>query len=310
MLTLTALALAGCATSGEVRQLRARVAELEAQAEARQRDDEAARLALEGKVLALRLELEQPEQPAEGDELAALAARVDRLEQRPTARPSRPAPDPTAVYAVPVAGLPAHGPDDALVTIVRAGEYACPFCEKVRATLEAVRLEYGDKVRVVYATLIVHPQLATLPAQAACAAHRQGRFWEMDELLWEKAFKTRQFDEAHMEELAVEVGLDLPRFRVDFKGDCVGDVQRQMASLTTFGVSATPGFFINGRFLSGAQPLPVFKQLIDEELAKAEARLAAGKGKAKGRKKAPTYYDTWVIGQGLTKLAPPPTPTP
>lgn len=309
---LAVLALAGCATSGEVRRLRARIAELEAQAEARRADDEAVRLTLEGKLLALQLELDKAPAPADGDALAALSARVDRLEkQRPSGAPSRPAPDPAAVYAVPVAGLPAHGPDDALVTIVRAGEYACPFCEKVRATLDALRSEYGDKLRLVYVSFVVHPQVATIPAQAACAAHRQGRFWDMDELLWEKAFKTRQFDQAHMIELATELGLDVARFQADLEGDCVRDVQQQMLMLSRFGVGATPGFFINGRFLSGAQPVTAFEQLIDEELAKAEARLAStapkGARKGKARAKAPTYYDTWVLGQGLTKLA---TPTP
>jgi protein-disulfide isomerase len=34
------------------------------------------------------------------------------------------------------------------------------------------------------------------------------------------------------------------------------------------GVSGTPSFFVNGRFLSGAQPYASFARLIDEELAK------------------------------------------
>ncbi len=305
-LALVLILAAGCASNAKVRTLETRLAAVEAAHTRRTAEAEAARLELETKLVALRLEVQRLS--AADDRTAELVSRIEKLERmdRPPPRPSRPAPDPAAVYAVPVAGLPAEGPDDALVTVVRAGEYACPYCEKVRPTLAELRRLYGDKLRLVYVSFVVHPQVATIPAQAVCAAHRQHRFWEMDELMWERVFKARAFDQPTIEGLATELGLDLDRFRADLAGPCVADVQAQMAMLSRFGIGATPGFFINGRFLSGAQPLPAFQGLIDEELAKAVARVA---GKKPRKRKLP-YYEEWVMGTGLKQLAPPTPPTP
>ena len=211
------------------------------------------------------------------------------------ARPQRPAPDASKTYAVRVDDAPTHGNPAAEVTIVKAYEYACPYCQKVIPTLDAIEKEYGDKVRIAYLQFVVHPQIATIPAQAACAGYKQGKFEQMNNLLWSKAFATRQFDEANMVTLAKEAGLDTAKFQADLKGDCVGWVQKQQAHLQQFGLGATPGFFINGRFLSGAQPLPAFKAVIDEELKKAEERIAQGTPRE-------SYYKTWVVEKGLPKL--------
>ena len=237
------------------------------------------------------------------DKLTSIENRLKTIEAKgvgagvPGQPPARRAgPDPAKTYAVRVDDSPSHGNPNALVTIVKAYEYACPYCEKVRPTIDAINQEYGDKVRVVYQQFVVHPQIATVPSQAACAGYKQGKFEQMDTLIWEKGFKTRQFDEANMLTLAKEAGLDPARFQADMKGDCATSVQKQMAQLSALGVGATPAFFINGRFLSGAQPLPAFKALIDEELKKAEERVAAGTARE-------SYYKTWVVEKGLTKLA-------
>ncbi len=211
------------------------------------------------------------------------------------ARQPRPGPDAAKTYAVRVDDSPSEGNPDALVTIIKASEYACPFCEKVRPTLDAIKQEYGDKVRVVYQQLVVHPDIATIPSRAACAAYKPGKVSVMENLLWEKAFKPRKFDEGNMLELAKEGGLDVGKFQTDLKGECVAYVDKQQNGLKAFGVNATPGFFINGRFLSGAQPLPAFKSLIDEELKKAEERVAQGTPRSK-------YYSTWVVEKGQSKM--------
>src|SRR5207244_4102408 len=111
-----------------------------------------------------------------------LNAKVDKLQQgmaqvaagRPMApqRPSRPQPDPAKAYAVPVDGDPFEGPADAKVTIIKAYDYMCPFCDKVRPTMDELRKKYGNDLRVVYKQFVVHPQ-AQIAHLAACAAMKQ-----------------------------------------------------------------------------------------------------------------------------------------
>jgi len=156
-------------------------------------------------------------------------------------------------------------------------------------------------------------------ALAFCAADKQGKAHEMDELLWDKGFKQRQFDMSDVAPpagaekaqtqkcwdtptgcaivvgFAQELQLDVEKFKNDMKTACVQHVQNDMKSLSQFGVSATPGFFINGRFLSGAQPIENFVTVIDEELKKANERIQQGTPAAQ-------YYQQWVIDKGLKSL--------
>ncbi len=71
-----------------------------------------------------------------------------------------------------------------------------------------------------------------------------------------------------------------------------------MRSLQQFGVGATPAFFINGRFISGAVPIDQFTTVIDDELKKANERIQQGTPKAQ-------YYQQWVLDKGLKSLEAP-----
>jgi protein-disulfide isomerase len=230
------------------------------------------------------------------DQLAALERRVATPPAPPPPRPAANRPDPTLTYAVPIGRGPVRGKPTALVTIIWAGEYACPYCEKVRPTIDQLVATYGDKLRVVHRSVIVHPQIATYAARAACAAHRQGKFFALDRELWDQAFANRRFAPAEIDQLAIGVGLAMARFRADVAGPCVAEVEADQAELARFGVNATPSFFINGRYLAGAQPLASFAALVDEELAKAEAAVSRGVKPAR-------YYQQEILGKGLTGLA-------
>lgn len=232
--------------------------------------------------------------------------------------------DPAATYAVAIDGYPTVGKPTALVTLVRNYEYACPYCERSRATMTELKAKYGDDLRIVYRPYIVHPTAASASALAACAAHHQGKFVEMDELLWTKGYAARAFDKSrggptpggsgecwytpggctNVVDMANQAGLEMVQFQADMAGSCVDEVARSVDELAQLGVSATPMFFINGRYLSGAQPTSTFVTLIDEELAKAKART-----KKKSEKKK-DYYKTWVLDVGETQapLTPPRTP--
>ena len=259
--------------------------------------------------------------PAGGGGAAAGAAGAKGERQR---RPNEP--DPTKTYAVPVDNDPFDGPADAKVTVVKAYDYACPYCEKVRGTMAQLHSKYGNDLRVVYKQLVVHPRNAMAGALAFCAAGKQGKHKEMDALVWDKGFKARQMDNSditpeggsamqagqqgggkcwdqpagctNVVAYATELGLNLEKFKADMKGECQQIVQNEQRALQALGVSATPGFFINGRFLSGAQPIENFERLIDEELQKANGRVQQGTPKAQ-------YYQQWIIDKGLKSVQPP-----
>lgn len=212
-------------------------------------------------------------------------------------RPKRPRPDPKKVYSVPVGDSPFEGASNAKVTIVKAFEFACPYCDRVRPTLKALKQKYGDDLKIVYKQLLVHPQTATTPALASCAAHKQGQHEKMMELIWDKGFKAgRNLSKDNMEKIAGEIGLDMAKFKADMNGaQCKAKLQKEQSEVRKVGASGTPAFFINGRFLSGARPQNFFEELIDEELKKANAAISKGTPLEK-------YYDEFVVKKGLKKL--------
>jgi protein-disulfide isomerase len=157
--------------------------------------------------------------------------------------------------------------------------------------------EYPGQIRIVRMHYIVHPDRATLPAYAACAAQQQGKFLEYEKALWANVFGKSEYSEDVLVKQAEGVKLNIDKFKSDMKSDlCKKQVQDHMQRLSAVGVGGTPAFFINGRFLSGARPIEQFKTLVDEELKKADAAIAAGKATPEN------YYQKMVVEQGKKSL--------
>jgi protein-disulfide isomerase len=101
-------------------------------------------------------------------------------------------------------------------------------------------------------------------AEAAQCANEQGKFWEYHDKLFENQ---RALQDSNLRQYAVDLGLNAESF-----GECLDsgrfsdDVAQDMREGTSVGVRGTPAFFVNGRFLSGAQPFDAFAKIIDEEL--------------------------------------------
>jgi len=197
--------------------------------------------------------------------------------EEPAAAPQAPKrqPDPKAVYKVPVGDSPVKGPADALVTIIEFSDFQCPFCSRVENTIKQVHETYGKDVRVVFKQnpLPFH-QNAAIAAEASLAAHDQGKFWEMHAKLF--ANQTA-LERDKLEGYAKELGLNEAKFKASLdsnKHKAQIDAEQKLAQ--SLGAAGTPSFFINGRSLRGAQPFDAFKALIEEELGKAKAQVAAG----------------------------------
>jgi len=171
------------------------------------------------------------------------------------------------VYAVPVGASPVEGDANAKVTLVMAFDFACPYCRRAWDTVGALQEKYGADLRVVYKQYVVHPKKAQYPAQAACAANRQGKFRALAQLIWTKAFDVLIFEDAHIDRLAREAKLDMKRYKADLES-CAAEVQADGLLMKKLDVSATPTFFVNGHAIEGAKEQRVFEALIDEAIAR------------------------------------------
>ncbi len=204
-------------------------------------------------------------------ELATEAINDIEIAAAPAApsRPPRPnRPDPERDYEVELGDAPTKGPEDALVTIVEFSDFQCPFCKRVSPTLARIESEYGDKVRLAFKhmPLSIHPQAPQAHA-ASEAAHRQGKFWEMHDRIFENQ---RDLSVATLEKHARAIGLDMDRYAKDVADPEVKKkIDADMREASRLNVGGTPAFFINGRFLSGAQPFERFKVAIDAAIEKA-----------------------------------------
>jgi protein-disulfide isomerase len=203
-------------------------------------------------------------------QLASLNESVKAAAAAPkaVARPSGPKrPDPEKVYDIEVGDAPIRGSKSAKVTIVEWADFQCPFCVRVNPTLEQIAKEYGDKVRFAFKHLPLSMHAKARAAHTASeAAHRQGKFWEMHDRIFAKP---RDLSPETYLRYAKEMGLDIDQYNSDLASSSVRKVvDSDLDVARKLGVSGTPSFFINGRFLSGAQPYASFASVIDRELAK------------------------------------------
>ncbi len=187
--------------------------------------------------------------------------------------------DPDAVVAVPIGTSPMRGDPQAPITVVSFADFQCPYCVRGAATLEALREEYGEKVRVVFKhfPLSFHSH-AFLAARAAEAAKAQGKFWEFHDALFGTGAR---FDEDDLDQIAKDIGLNMKKFEAAMSDpDLDRAVAADQALATELGVTGTPAFFVNGRPLEGAQPELEFRLLFEEELERAATATAKGTAKA------------------------------
>jgi protein-disulfide isomerase len=187
-------------------------------------------------------------------------------------------------FKVPVsAAQPSRGPADALVTIVQWSDFQCPFCTRVEPTMDTILKDYAGKVRVVWRNNPLPFHKDAMPAaEAAMEAFEQGgekKFWAMHKKLFENQ---KALSRADIEKYGQEVGLDVNKLKQALDSHKhEAKIKADQTLAQSLGAGGTPAFFINGRFLSGAQPLPRFKEVIDDELKRVEKLLATGTPKNK-----------------------------
>lgn len=160
---------------------------------------------------------------------------------------------------------PSKGAPGSPVTIVEFSDFECPFCVKAEATVKDLLDAYPGKIRLVYRDFpLPNHKQAPKAAEASHCAEDQGKYWEMHGKLFDSQGKLAVTD---LKGYAREIGLDGPRFdRCLESGEKAKVVDSHRKAGEVAGVSGTPAFFVNGRLISGAQPLESFKALVDKEL--------------------------------------------
>lgn len=173
--------------------------------------------------------------------------------------------DPRDLRDIEADDAPSWGPRDAPISAVLFADYSCPYCARMVKTLQAVKADYGDELRVVFRQLPlpIHAQ-APDAARAALAAADLGKFDSYQESLYAHP---EAHDAAGLERLAVALDLDVTSFRAAFT--CARNVERLEADIALakrLAVRGTPTMFIAGRRIVGAWPADKLRAAIDELL--------------------------------------------
>ncbi|TCP55842.1 protein-disulfide isomerase [Tumebacillus sp. BK434] len=179
----------------------------------------------------------------------------------------------TAPTPVETEGFPERGPADAPVTIVEFTDFECTFCKAVQPTIQQVVEKYDGQIRHVFRNYpigAIHAG-AVDAALAGLCANDQQQFWDYHDQLFAKANDSGSLTKPLLKQTAADLGLNTADFNACFDSKKHLDaIQKDFEAGNAYTVTGTPTFFINNRIVTGAQPLEVFTEIIEEELAKAK----------------------------------------
>lgn len=170
------------------------------------------------------------------------------------------------IHHVGIDGHPFKGPENAPVTIAVFDDYQCPYCARLEPQLKQVLEKYPTNVKLVIKQfpLQSHPQ-AMPAAKAALAAHRQGKFWEFHERLFQKQ---KELSDAKINEIAQSLGLDMERFQNDLKDPAIQEmINKDIQNGYEVQVRGTPTVFVNGKLVRRPDFTGI-SQMVEEELKK------------------------------------------
>jgi len=166
---------------------------------------------------------------------------------------------------IPTLGSPVMGAANARITLVEFSDFQCPYCSKAVEKINAVLKAYPNDVKLVFKQfpLDTHPQ-AQISAQAALAAHQQGKFWQLHDLM----FANRNaLSRKSILGWAGSLGLDMKKFEADLDSEATKKVvARDLSDGEKAGVEGTPTVFVNGQRYNGELDLGSFKTVLDAEL--------------------------------------------
>lgn len=161
-------------------------------------------------------------------------------------------------------GVPHSGAPDAPVKVVEFFDYGCPSCKQFVPILKEALGQFPDQAVLFYKQFPLPSHvLSKGAAQAALAAHQQGKFQQMHERLFARS---PNHSRPELSQYAKEIGLDMARFEATFTA-MLGKVEADLAEGNAAGVDGTPAIFINGKEYQGPAHPKYLAMWIEEELA-------------------------------------------
>jgi protein-disulfide isomerase len=161
--------------------------------------------------------------------------------------------------------VPAFGPADAKVKIVEFSDFQCPFCSRAATAVHDLKAKYGDKVHFVFLQFpLSFHQNAHGAAEAALAAHAQGKFWEFHDKLFANQ---KSLERPALEGYAKELGLNVADFKKaldDKTYAATVDAEQKLGEEVA--VDGTPTMFLNGKRVKNPTDLTELSKEIDEAL--------------------------------------------
>lgn len=170
---------------------------------------------------------------------------------------------------------PAYGPTPSKVHVIVFSDFQCPVCRRVTAATAQIAEEWPGEVRVEFRQLplTIHHN-AENAAAASLAAHRQGQFWAMHDLLFANQ---SALDTESLHAYARQLGLDMKRFEKDYADPALRRRIRKEAALADrLSATSTPSFLINGKLHVGWGSWNGFRSYVEQELKAANELLATG----------------------------------
>jgi protein-disulfide isomerase len=164
-----------------------------------------------------------------------------------------------------MANSPVRGSPDAAVTITEYADFQCPYCASARNSIDQALREYPNRIKLVFKSfpLDFHAD-SMLAHQAAFAADKQGKFWEMHDLIFTRQRAMKRDD---LFAMAKSLGIDMDRFGKDIESPQIrAQIDAERAEGKRRGVLGTPTFFIDGAPMEGAASIAQFEARIDQSL--------------------------------------------
>ncbi len=172
------------------------------------------------------------------------------------------------------------GVPDSPVTLLEYGDFECPYCAMARPELEALVAEDPDVIHLIYRhfpVTTIHPH-AFNAAEAAEAAGRQDKFWEMHDMIFTHQ---RQLEDENLRAYALAIGLDVDRFDAEISAHLYADkVREDFRHGIQDGVNGTPTIFINELRYDGPRERVAMRAAIDT-LLRAEGVRAGRRSRAR-----------------------------